>query len=105
MRKPVFGVSDQAPHKPGCKTTQDGWRLEISYIGEGLYYLCNENKGIFVFAYAKSQFSHDVAYIVYLRSKNKGADFSPLFFAYAKSKFSHDTAQNQLLVKETGTEL
>ena len=22
--KPVFGVSDQVPHKPGCKTTQDG---------------------------------------------------------------------------------
>ena len=32
MRKPVFGVSDQAPHKPGCATTQDGYRLEISYI-------------------------------------------------------------------------
>ena len=22
--KPVFGVSDQVPHKPGCATTQDG---------------------------------------------------------------------------------
>ena len=24
VRKPVFGVSDQIPHKPGCRTTQDG---------------------------------------------------------------------------------
>ena len=24
VRKPVFGVSDQVPHKPGCTTTPDG---------------------------------------------------------------------------------
>ena len=24
LRKPVFGVSDQVPHKPGCTTTEDG---------------------------------------------------------------------------------
>ena len=24
MRKPVFGVSDQVPHKPGCTITEDG---------------------------------------------------------------------------------
>ena len=24
LRKPVFRVSDQVPHKPGCTTTQDG---------------------------------------------------------------------------------
>ena len=24
VRKPVFGVSDQVRHKPGCTTTQDG---------------------------------------------------------------------------------
>ena len=24
VRKPVFGVSDKVPHKPGCKTTEDG---------------------------------------------------------------------------------
>ena len=24
IRKPVFGVSDQVPHKPGCTTTEDG---------------------------------------------------------------------------------
>ena len=30
VRKPVFGVSDQVRHKPGCTTTEDGKRLEIS---------------------------------------------------------------------------
>ena len=24
VRKPVFGVSDQVPHKPSCTTTEDG---------------------------------------------------------------------------------
>ena len=24
MRKPVFGVSDLVPHKPGCTATEDG---------------------------------------------------------------------------------
>ena len=24
MRKPVFGVSDQVPHKPDCTATEDG---------------------------------------------------------------------------------
>ena len=23
VRKPVFGVSDQVPHKPGCTATED----------------------------------------------------------------------------------
>ena len=46
MRKPVFGVSDQVPHKLGCTATEDGKRLEISYLGNrGSYYLCSENKG------------------------------------------------------------
>ena len=35
VRKPVFEVSDQAPHKPGSATTQDGLGLDISYIGSG----------------------------------------------------------------------
>ena len=30
VRKPVFGVFDQVRHKPGCTTTEDGLRLEIS---------------------------------------------------------------------------
>ena len=33
VRKPVFGVSDQVPHKPGCTVTEDGWRLEILDLG------------------------------------------------------------------------
>ena len=48
MRKPIFGVSDQVRHKPACKATEDGWRLEISDLGSrgsGLYYLCGKNKG------------------------------------------------------------
>ena len=32
-RKPVFGASNQVRHKPGCTATEDGWRLEISYLG------------------------------------------------------------------------
>ena len=30
VRKPVFGVSDQVRHKPGCTATEYGWRHEIS---------------------------------------------------------------------------
>ena len=48
MRKPVFGVSDQVRHKPGCTVTEDELRLEISDLGNrglGLYYTCSENKG------------------------------------------------------------
>ena len=30
MRKPVFRDSDQVRHKPGCTTTEDDKRLEIS---------------------------------------------------------------------------
>ena len=33
VRKPVFGVSDQVRHKPGCTTTEDDKRLEISDLG------------------------------------------------------------------------
>ena len=33
MRKPVFGVSNQVQHKPGCTATEDGKRLEISDLG------------------------------------------------------------------------
>ena len=30
MKKPVFRVSDQVLLKPGCTTTEDGYRFEIS---------------------------------------------------------------------------
>ena len=35
MRKPVFGVSEQVHHKPGCTATEteDGQRFEISDLG------------------------------------------------------------------------
>ena len=33
VRKPVFWVSDLVPHKPGCTATEDGWTLEILYVG------------------------------------------------------------------------
>ena len=63
QRKPVFGVSDHVRNKRDCTATEDGKRLEISDLGngEGLYYVCSENKGA---AYAKSRFSHDAANIV-----------------------------------------
>ena len=32
VRKPVFGVSDNVRHKPGYTTTEDDWRIEISYL-------------------------------------------------------------------------
>ena len=35
-RKPVFGISNEVWHKPGCATTQDGLRLEILYLGRGI---------------------------------------------------------------------
>ena len=46
MRKPVFRVSDQVRHKPGCTAIEDGYRLKFWIKKEeGLYYLCGENKG------------------------------------------------------------
>ena len=33
MRKPGFGVSDQVGHKPDCKSTEDGYRVEIWDLG------------------------------------------------------------------------
>ena len=46
MRKPVFGVSDQVRHKPGCAITEmpKGLKFRIKEE-EGLYYPCSENKG------------------------------------------------------------
>ena len=32
VKKPVFGVSDLVPHKPGFTATEDGYSLEISDI-------------------------------------------------------------------------
>ena len=38
-RKPVFGVSDQVPHKPVCAATEESYKLEILDI-----YPCSESK-------------------------------------------------------------
>ena len=32
-KKTGLRASDQVRHKPGCTATEDGWRLEISYLG------------------------------------------------------------------------
>ena len=45
MRKPVFGVSDQVRHKPGCAVPEDGYRLEISDLASRGIVLCSKNKG------------------------------------------------------------
>ena len=71
-RKPVSGVSNQVPHKPGYTATEDGKRLEIfgfrkwrdctifvASTKELISAFC-----IFGFAYTKSQFSHDAAHII-----------------------------------------
>ena len=45
MRKLVFRIFNQVPHKLGCTDT-DGFRLEIWIKKvEGLYYLCSKDKG------------------------------------------------------------
>ena len=74
MNKPVFGVSNKVRQKPGCTATEDGLRLEIWDLDKrGSHYPCSENRGatvtaqlicVFVFAYAKSQFSHDRAQVI-----------------------------------------
>ena len=47
MKRKRLWVSDQVPHKPGCATTEDGKRLEISDLGTRgiVVYLCSDNKG------------------------------------------------------------
>ena len=46
VRKPVVGVSDQVPHKPGCAITKMARGLKFwIWVVEGLYYPCSENKG------------------------------------------------------------
>ena len=78
IRKPVFGVSDQVGHKQGSAATENGKRLEILDLGSrGIVLpLVAKTKALiscavvtvhlicaFVFAYAKSRFSHDAAHI------------------------------------------
>ena len=75
MRKPVFGVSDQIRNKLGCTTTEDGKGFEILrfkkerdctiYVAKtkALISCAATVQLIFVFTYAKSRFSHDMAHI------------------------------------------
>ena len=77
MRKLVFGVSNLGSDTNPNQTVQPqkmvrGLKFQIHEV-EGLCYLCSKNKGAdqlccyrklicaFVFAYAKSRFSHDAA--------------------------------------------
>ena len=74
MRKPVFGVSDQVQYKPGCTATEDGYMLEISNLESrgivlSVYALIScavtaQLICVFVFAFAKSRFSHNEAHFV-----------------------------------------
>ena len=75
MRTPVFGVSDKVPHKPGCAVTEDVERLEILDLeSRGIrvaktkalisFAVTAKLICVFVFAYAKSRFSHDEAHII-----------------------------------------
>ena len=78
-RKPVFEVSDQVLHKPGCTAKGDGQRLKISgYQRRGivLFYNIAKSKVLiscvvtahlicaFVLACAKGVFSHEAAQII-----------------------------------------
>ena len=76
MRKPVFKVSDQVRHNPGCGL--NFWILEL----EVLFYLYVEK--------TKALISCATYCTANLCLKNVSN-------TYAKSKFSHDTAQNDLL--------
>ena len=78
MRKPVFGVSDTNRAVQSQKMAR-GLKFRIKQV-KGLYYPCSENKGadqlsgpaklicVFVFAYAKSRFSHNEAHMKFLKA-------------------------------------
>ena len=46
MRKPVFGISNQVRHKPGCTATEDGILGSI----EGLNYIVAKTKALISWA-------------------------------------------------------
>ena len=58
---PVFEVFNQVQHKPGCKTTEDGKRLEILDLGSicSGTVLCSQNKGTYqLYGYCTDVFTH-----------------------------------------------
>ena len=77
MRKPVFGFptrsNTHAAVKPHKMARGSKFRI---WVEDGLYYPYSENKSadqlpvtaqlicVFVFAYAKSRFSHDAAHMI-----------------------------------------
>ena len=75
-RKPVFGVFNQIRHNPGCQTTEDNKRLELSkfmkkrdctiYVAKTKALIsCAVTAQLicaFVFACAKSRFPHDAVH-------------------------------------------
>ena len=87
VRKPVFGVSDQVPHKPGCRATQDGQRLEISYI---------ERRGIYTIYLVKTKALISFAVTAKL--------VCVLVFAFAKNRFSHGAADIKFVLTEEANE-
>ena len=64
-RKSGIEVFDQVQHKPGCTTAEDGEWLEISWIVLSMFRKhCTVTAQLicaFVFTYAKSRFSYDMA--------------------------------------------
>ena len=77
VRKPVFGVSDQVPHKPGCTVRK--WLVTRNFVSrkqrdctirvaktKALISFAVTAKLIYVyvFAYAKTRFSHNEAHMV-----------------------------------------
>ena len=76
MRKPVFGVFEQARFKPVCSAKKASYRLEISDI---------ETRDIMLF---KQQITK---LLISLRGCTGWS--APLLFAYGKNRFSHDVAQ------------
>ena len=80
MRKPVFRVSDQVKHKPGCTVTADGWRLENSGLGRrgsvlsmapiscAVQCKCAADLRLcFRKGKKKKQFSHDADHLIMIR--------------------------------------
>ena len=66
LRKPVFGVSDQIRHKPGCTTTEDGWRIEIPDLG---------SRGIVLSAFGlgvRVDVNEELNFFVKIQKKNVG---------------------------------
>ena len=63
-----WGVSNQVRHRPVCTTTEEGVRLEILDDIKTLIscMVAAQLIFVFVFAYAKSRFSHDGAHLIRL---------------------------------------